>query len=100
MGDCMKTYMKIFMYFFVMIAVHGMSRIYLSENFQKPFNTLDIMDISRMVLIGIMELVSGLLIIDTYMRFNEISNVKKTLLLVIAIPSSMFVCAFLTSIYF
>ncbi|MBG9455842.1 hypothetical protein ABE61_17715 [Lysinibacillus sphaericus] len=89
----MKTYMKIFMYFFVMIAVYGMSRIYLSENFQN-------LDISRVVLIVIMELVSGFLIIDTYMRFNEISNVKKTSLLVIAIPSSMFVCAFLTSIYF
>ncbi|MEK4485713.1 hypothetical protein MHH81_08920 [Psychrobacillus sp. FSL H8-0484] len=96
----MKTYMKIFMYFFVMIAIFGMTSIYSSENFQKPFNTLDIMDISRIVLIGIIKLVSGLLIIDTYMRFNEISNVKKTLLLVIAIPSSMAVFSFLTSIYF
>ncbi|KAA0955478.1 hypothetical protein FQ087_12765 [Sporosarcina sp. ANT_H38] len=96
----MKTYMKIFMYFFVMIAIFGMTTIFSSEYFQKSFNTLDIMDISRMVLINIIKLVIGLLIIDTYMRFNEISNVKKTLLLVIAIPSSMFVCAFLTPIEF
>ncbi|MEK3973985.1 hypothetical protein [Psychrobacillus sp. FSL K6-1267] len=94
----MKTYMKIFMYFFVMIAIIGMTSIYSSEYFQRSFNTLDVMDISRMILIYIIKLVSGLLLIDTYMRFNEISNVKKTLLLVIAIPSSMFVCAFLTTI--
>lgn len=81
-----------------MIAIIGMTSIYSSEYFQRSFNTLDVMDISRMILIYIIKLVSGLLLIDTYMRFNEISNVKKTLLLVIAIPSSMFVCAFLTTI--
>ena len=94
----MKTYMKIFMYFFIMIAIFLMTSIYSSEYFQRSFNTLDVMDISRMVLINIIKLVSGLLLIDTYMRFNEISNVKKTLLLVIAIPTSIFVCAFLTTI--
>ena len=73
----MKTYMKIFMYFFIMIAIFLMTSIYSSEYFQRSFNTLDVMDISRMVLINIIKLVSGLLLIDTYMRFNEISNVKK-----------------------
>lgn len=96
----MKNYIKIFLYFFLMTAIFGMMDIYSSENFQKPFNTLDAMDISRITLINIIKLVSGLLIIDTYMRFNEISNVKKILLLVIAIPSSMSVCGFLTSIYY
>jgi uncharacterized membrane protein len=99
MGDCMKTYMKIFMYFFLMTAIFGMSSIYLRENFQKTFNTLDIMDISRIVLIGIIEIASGLLIIDTFMRFNEISNAKKILLLVIAILSSMVVFLSLISVY-
>ena len=59
MEDCMKTYMKIFMYFFLMTAIFGMSSIYLRENFQKPFNALDIMDISRIVLIGIIEIASA-----------------------------------------
>ncbi len=76
--------MKIFMYFFLMSAIFGMSSIYLRENFQQPFNTLDVLDISRIVLTSIIEIASGLLIIDTYMRFDEISNSKKTLLLVIA----------------
>ncbi|MFJ7973855.1 hypothetical protein [Psychrobacillus sp. NPDC096389] len=72
----MKIYMKIFMYFFLMSVIFGMSSIYLRENFQQPFNTLDILDISRIVLTGIIEIASGLLIIDTYIRLNKYPKLK------------------------
>jgi hypothetical protein len=65
-----------------------MLSFYLSQGFNKPFNSLNKMDIFRMIMAGVVELASMLLVFDTFLRFKEISNAKKWGLLLFAILCS------------
>jgi hypothetical protein len=65
------------MYFFLLSGLFGLSSIYLRENFDKPLNSLDTMDILRMIMAGVVEIASMILVYDTFLRFKEISKAKK-----------------------
>jgi hypothetical protein len=90
---------KIFMYFFLLSGLFGLSSIYLRENFDKPLNSLDTMDILRMIMAGVVEIASMILVYDTFLRFKEISKAKKGGLLLLAIPCSIVYFLFLIVVY-
>ncbi|WP_100407776.1 hypothetical protein [Bacillus solitudinis] len=90
---------KIFMYFFLFSGLFGLSSIYLRENFGKPLNSLEIIDMFRMVMAGLVQIASMFLVYDTFLRFKEISKGKKRFLLVVAIPCSIVYFLFLIGVY-
>jgi hypothetical protein len=87
------------MYFFLLSGLFGLSSIYLRENFDKPLNSLDTMDILRMIMAGVVEIASMILVYDTFLRFKEISKAKKGGLLLLAIPCSIVYFLFLIVVY-
>ncbi|WP_270181065.1 hypothetical protein [Alkalihalobacillus sp. CinArs1] len=90
---------KMFMYFFVLSGVFGVSGIYLRENFNIPFTTLSSMDVVRIVMIGVIQLSCIYLAIDTYLRFNELPKGIKRIIIFIALPSSIVYFLFLIGVY-
>jgi len=90
---------KAFMYFFLLFGLFGLTSIYLRENFNKPFSSLDTMDIFRAIMAGLIELGSLFLVYDTISRFKEISKVKRNALILVAIFCSMFYFLFLIGVY-
>jgi hypothetical protein len=68
---------KAFLYFFILFGLFIMTKIYLTENFHKPFSSLNTQDIIRIIMAVLVEIVCIFLVYDTFSRFNEISKAKK-----------------------
>jgi hypothetical protein len=76
-----------FMYIFLLTTLVGLSSFYLRENFQKSFNAFTIIDFTRIIMVGIVEIGSMLLLYDNHIRYKEIPPKTKTVL-----SLSAFVC--------
>ncbi|MDM5291766.1 hypothetical protein QUF81_00440 [Peribacillus simplex] len=94
----MKNF-KAFLYFFVLSGVFGLTSIYVRENFNKPFSSLDTADITRAIMAGLVEVVCIYLVYDTFSRFKQISKVKKNILIFVGIFSSIFYFLYLVGVY-
>lgn len=90
---------KIFMYFSLFSGLFGLSSICLRENFGKSLNSLDIIDMFRVIMASLVQLASMFLVYDTYLRFKEMSKGKKRFLLVVTIPCSIVYFLFLIGVY-
>ena len=99
-GDLMIS-IKAFLYFFVLFGVLGLTNTFARESkiFDKPFSAFDSMDVYRVIMAILIQLICLFLIYETSSRFKELSRVKRSALILFAILISTVYFLFLIGIF-
>ncbi|MBT2678962.1 hypothetical protein J7E38_08110 [Bacillus sp. ISL-35] len=92
---------KAFLYFFVLFGVLGLTNTFARESkvFDKPLSALDSIDVYRVIMAILIQLICLFLIYDTSSRFKELSRVKRSALILLAILISTVYFLFLIGIF-
>lgn len=93
-GDNIKfiTYLKCFIYYFLLFSIFGLVHIYLDQKiFHHSLKLLTNKEIFRCILAGLIYVISYLCVVDTYYRFNFDSVIIK-----VFIPVLAFILSFLS----
>lgn len=98
-----RVYLKSFTLYFLFFSMFGLIHIYIDvdHSFQKSFNYyFSDYDLLKWIIVSIMYIGIYWCIIDTYVRYNSISFVKRNLIPIIAFILSVFCIFTLLGSYF